>query len=156
MPIYEYRCKSCEHEFEVWQKMSDPPVKVCPKCHARKVEKLISVTSFQLKGTGWYATDYGGAKSSPPPEKSTSGDSASASASGSGDKGSGDKGSGDKGSGDKGSGDKGGGDKGSGGDKGGGGDTSSGGNKANGEKASSRASSSHTGAGSPRLAATAA
>jgi len=63
MPIYEYRCSRCEHEFEVWQKMSDPPVKVCPKCHAHKVEKLVSLSSFQLKGSGWYATDYGKAGS---------------------------------------------------------------------------------------------
>jgi len=60
MPIYEYRCTKCEHEFEQWQKISDPPVKVCPKCHAHKVEKLMSLSSFQLKGSGWYATDYGG------------------------------------------------------------------------------------------------
>jgi putative FmdB family regulatory protein len=59
MPIYEYRCTRCEHEFEAWQKITDEPIKVCPKCHARKVEKLISATSFQLKGSGWYATDYG-------------------------------------------------------------------------------------------------
>jgi putative FmdB family regulatory protein len=150
MPIYEYRCKSCEHEFEVWQKMSDPPVKVCPKCHARKVEKLISVTSFQLKGTGWYATDYGGAKSTPPAEKPSSGDGASAAASSSGSKASDDKGSGDKGSGDKGRGDKG-----RGGDKGGGDDTSTGGSKASGEKAGSKASSGRTGGGSHRLAAAA-
>jgi putative FmdB family regulatory protein len=59
MPIYEYRCNACGHEFEEWQKMSDEPVKTCPKCRARKVERLISQCSFQLKGTGWYQTDYG-------------------------------------------------------------------------------------------------
>ena len=59
MPIYEYRCNACGHEFEEWQKMSDAPVRVCPKCKARKVEKLISHSSFQLKGSGWYVTDYG-------------------------------------------------------------------------------------------------
>jgi putative FmdB family regulatory protein len=147
MPIYEYRCQSCEHEFEVWQKMSDPPVKVCPKCHARKVEKLISMTSFQLKGTGWYATDYGGAKSSPPAEKH-SGDSASASSST--DKGGSDKASSDKGSSDKGSGDKGSGSKGSGGDAG------SGGSAASGDKGGSKARGGDRGAGSQRLAAAAA
>lgn len=58
MPIYEYGCSACGHELEVWQKISEKPKKVCPKCHARKLERLISNTSFQLKGTGWYVTDY--------------------------------------------------------------------------------------------------
>ena len=53
MPIYEYECQACQHRFEEWQKMSDKPVRVCPRCRARKVEKLISHTSFQLKGGGW-------------------------------------------------------------------------------------------------------
>ncbi len=57
MPIYEYRCNECNHEFEVFQKMSDDPVKSCEKCSG-DVEKLISQSSFALKGTGWYATDY--------------------------------------------------------------------------------------------------
>lgn len=58
MPIYEYGCSSCGHELEAWQKISEKPKKVCPKCHARKLERLISNTSFQLKGSGWYVTDY--------------------------------------------------------------------------------------------------
>jgi putative FmdB family regulatory protein len=62
MPIYEYECGSCGHRFEEWQKMSDKPIKVCPKCKARKVEKLISQTSFQLKGGGWYSDLYASAK----------------------------------------------------------------------------------------------
>ena len=62
MPIYEYECQSCGHRFEEWQKMSDKPVKVCPKCKARKVEKLISHTSFQLKGGGWYSDLYSSQK----------------------------------------------------------------------------------------------
>lgn len=57
MPIYEYRCASCEKEFEVIQKFSDPPIKKCEHCGG-KVEKLISSSAFHLKGTGWYATDY--------------------------------------------------------------------------------------------------
>jgi len=57
MPIYEYKCVKCEHEFEVMQKMSDDPVKKCEKCDGT-VEKLISQSSFALKGNGWYATDY--------------------------------------------------------------------------------------------------
>lgn len=56
MPIYEYRCAKCG-DFEEMQKMSDAPLQRCPKCR-RKVTKLISSTSFQLKGTGWYVTDY--------------------------------------------------------------------------------------------------
>ena len=57
MPIYEYKCKECDHEFEVMQKMSDDPISKCEKC-AGPVDKLISQTSFTLKGTGWYQTDY--------------------------------------------------------------------------------------------------
>lgn len=62
MPIYEYECQACGHRFEEWQKMSDDPIKVCPKCKKRKVEKLISQTSFQLKGGGWYSDLYASAK----------------------------------------------------------------------------------------------
>ncbi len=62
MPIYEYECQACGHRFEEWQKMSDEPIKVCPKCKKRKVEKLISQTSFQLKGGGWYSDLYSSAK----------------------------------------------------------------------------------------------
>ena len=56
MPIYEYHCSKCG-DFETMQKMSDQPLTHCPKCR-RKVTKLISSTSFQLKGSGWYVTDY--------------------------------------------------------------------------------------------------
>ena len=56
MPIYEYHCPKCG-DFEVMQKMSDKPLSSCPTCR-RKVNKLISSTSFQLKGSGWYITDY--------------------------------------------------------------------------------------------------
>ena len=62
MPIYEYACRACGHQFEEWQKMSDKPVRVCPKCKAKKVEKLISATSFKLKGGGWYSDLYAGPK----------------------------------------------------------------------------------------------
>lgn len=57
MPIYEYQCKKCG-QFEVMQKITESPLKRCPTCRA-KVTKLMSNTSFQLKGTGWYVTDYG-------------------------------------------------------------------------------------------------
>src|SRR5512134_1386714 len=57
MPIYEYHCLACHHEFEVLQKFSDPPLAHCPSC-AGQVRKLISRSAFHLKGNGWYATDY--------------------------------------------------------------------------------------------------
>ena len=56
MPIYEYRCRKCG-EFEVTQRITEPPLARCPTCRG-KVTKLISNTSFQLKGSGWYVTDY--------------------------------------------------------------------------------------------------
>ena len=57
MPIYEYRCKNCGKEFEVLQKVDDPPVVTCKYCQG-EASRIISLTNFQLKGTGWYATDY--------------------------------------------------------------------------------------------------
>lgn len=57
MPLYEYACESCKKTFEIIQKFSDPPVQDCPEC-GKPVTKVMSRTSFQLKGTGWYATDY--------------------------------------------------------------------------------------------------
>ena len=68
MPIYEYACPKCG-EFEVTQRITEGPLKKCPTCKSTKVKKLMSSTSFQLKGSGWYVTDYarkesGGGKSS--------------------------------------------------------------------------------------------
>lgn len=57
MPIYEYQCANCGEVFEVFQKIHDEPISQCKFCPGR-VEKLISHTSFQLKGSGWYLTDY--------------------------------------------------------------------------------------------------
>ena len=57
MPMYEYRCTSCNHEFELRQNFSDPPARQCPECGAA-VEKMISSTSFNLKGDGWFNTGY--------------------------------------------------------------------------------------------------
>jgi putative FmdB family regulatory protein len=59
MPIYEYQCGGCVHEFEEWQKITDKPLRKCPSCSARRVERLVSMTSFQLKGGGWYVSEYG-------------------------------------------------------------------------------------------------
>ena len=56
MPIYEYKCRKCGKEYELFQKISDPAVKSCKFCRG-PVHKLISVSSFHLKGTGWYVTD---------------------------------------------------------------------------------------------------
>ena len=58
MPIYEYRCGACGHELEVLQKLSEAPLSDCPQCHKPSLSKLISAVGFQLKGSGWYATDF--------------------------------------------------------------------------------------------------
>jgi len=57
MPMYEYQCSDCGNQFEIRQKFSDEPLKQCPECGG-SVEKLISQTSFSLKGNGWYAEGY--------------------------------------------------------------------------------------------------
>jgi len=62
MPIYEYLCEKCGHEFEREQRITEEPVKTCPKCRARKVRRLISRTGFVLKGGGWYSDLYSSAK----------------------------------------------------------------------------------------------
>ena len=76
MPIYEYRCERCG-DFEEMQRITDPPLDRCPTCR-RKVRRLISNTSFQLKGSGWYVTDYAragnGGKKKDGAAETTSGD----------------------------------------------------------------------------------
>jgi len=57
MPVYEYECTKCGRQTEVWQKISDPDLANCEHCKG-KVKKIISQSSFHLKGTGWYVTDY--------------------------------------------------------------------------------------------------
>jgi len=57
MPLYEYKCKKCGHQFEKIQKFSDPLVKKCPKCKG-VVEQMVSSPAIKFKGTGWYVTDY--------------------------------------------------------------------------------------------------
>ncbi len=74
MPFYEYACDKCESEFEIEQRITEDPLKSCPKCRSRRIKRLISRTSFALKGGGWYADGYtanGG-------DKKTSRDSAAA------------------------------------------------------------------------------
>lgn len=57
MPIYEYQCQACGHQLEAFQGINEQPLISCPHCHEPKLSKLISNTSFQLKGSGWYVTD---------------------------------------------------------------------------------------------------
>src|ERR1043165_8127108 len=64
MPIYEYVCEKCGNHIELLQKVGDPAPKKCTKCKKGKMEKIFSRTSFQLKGSGWYASDYGKPSSS--------------------------------------------------------------------------------------------
>ena len=60
MPIYAYRCSSCGHEKDVLQKMSDPLLTTCPECNGETFSKQLTAPGFQLKGSGWYATDFKG------------------------------------------------------------------------------------------------
>lgn len=69
MPIYEYECTACGQQLEKIQKMSDDPLVTCPACGADQLRKKISAVGFQLKGTGWYATDF--KNSGKPKETST-------------------------------------------------------------------------------------
>ena len=120
MPIYEYRCSDCGFQDEFLQKLSEPQLTVCPTCGKATFKKLLSAAGFQLKGSGWYATDFKGSGAKPADKaagdaKSGSGAEAKAeskaeggdaAAKTTGDKSSGEKSSGDKSSGDKSSGDK--------------------------------------------------
>jgi putative FmdB family regulatory protein len=91
VPVYEYACDKCGHEFEAEQRITEAPLKTCPRCRARKLKRLISQTSFVLKGGGWYADLYASksgkdadAKKEAPAAKSdAAGESAPAAATGS-------------------------------------------------------------------------
>jgi putative FmdB family regulatory protein len=72
MPIYEYQCKSCGHEFEAIQKITDDPLKDCPACGDLELSKLVSAAGFRLKGGGWYETDFKGSQDK---KKNLAGDS---------------------------------------------------------------------------------
>jgi putative FmdB family regulatory protein len=61
MPIYEYKCRKCGKQFEAFQGITEPELKSCKYCKG-KVHKLVSLSSFSLKGSGWYVTDYAGKK----------------------------------------------------------------------------------------------
>ena len=71
MPIYEYRCGACGHEHEALQKVSEPPLTKCPACGKPKLQKLLSAAGFQLKGSGWYATDFKNKTTDKKPEAKT-------------------------------------------------------------------------------------
>jgi len=84
MPIYEYQCNDCGHQFEAMRKISAGPPDACPACGENALQKLVSKVAFRLKGTGWYETDF---KTKPADKKSgESGDSGDSGDSGSGDK----------------------------------------------------------------------
>ncbi len=69
MPIYEYQCAACGHVLEALQKIGEAPMVDCPACNQAELQKIVSASSFQLKGTGWYATDF---KTKPPAAKTES------------------------------------------------------------------------------------
>ena len=68
MPIYEYRCASCGHQQEFLQKVSDAPLTVCTACGKESFGKMLTAAGFQLKGSGWYATDFKGKGAAPKAE----------------------------------------------------------------------------------------
>lgn len=77
MPIYEYQCKKCGYQFEKIQKMTDEPCRTCPECEADEVQKMVTSPAFQLKGTGWYVTDFRDKQKKPAKPKADSGESSS-------------------------------------------------------------------------------
>ena len=88
MPIYAYRCASCGHSRDVLQKISDPVLTTCPVCGAEQFQKQVTAAGFQLKGSGWYVTDFrnggnaaAGAPAAAPVAPATGGDSAAPAAS---------------------------------------------------------------------------
>ncbi len=88
MPIYEYECDECGHQFEILQKMSDDKLSVCPECNKPALRKLISAVAFRLKGQGWYETDFkeGGKKNLSSSDSSTADKKGSSQESGKADK----------------------------------------------------------------------
>ncbi|MHB1949919.1 MAG: FmdB family zinc ribbon protein [Acidiferrobacteraceae bacterium] len=76
MPIYEYRCDACGHKLEVIQKVNDAPLTACPACDASALQKMVSAGGFQLKGSGWYATESKRGKGKEAPAAAEGGDKA--------------------------------------------------------------------------------
>ncbi|MBV8033919.1 FmdB family zinc ribbon protein [Roseateles sp.] len=88
MPIYAYRCSACGHAKDVLQKLSDAPLTTCPACGAESFSKQLTAAGFQLKGSGWYATDFkggatAGAAGAAAPADAAGGDAPKAEAAGS-------------------------------------------------------------------------
>ncbi|MDH4393414.1 MAG: zinc ribbon domain-containing protein [Aquabacterium sp.] len=75
MPIYAYRCSACGHAKDVLQKLSDPVLSTCPACGAATFSKQVTAAGFQLKGSGWYATDFKGSGAAPAPAADAKADS---------------------------------------------------------------------------------
>ena len=71
MPIYDYQCQSCHYKAEVMRKVSAPNVEACPQCGVESFSKQLSAPSFQLNGSGWYATDFKNSGSKPAPATNT-------------------------------------------------------------------------------------
>ena len=84
MPLYEYRCEACEHQFEKIQRFSDDPISVCPSCGGGPVVKLLSSPAIQFKGSGWYITDSArkGREGAPPASTSSGSEKAESSSKG--------------------------------------------------------------------------
>jgi putative FmdB family regulatory protein len=82
MPIYAYRCAACGHAKDILQKISDPVLTVCPNCSAEAFQKQVTAAGFQLKGSGWYVTDF--RNGSTPPATGTAASGADKAATGSG------------------------------------------------------------------------
>jgi putative FmdB family regulatory protein len=78
MPIYAYKCASCGHAKDVLQRMSDDPLTVCPACGAASFQKQVTAAGFQLKGSGWYVTDFRGGSNAPAPAAAAAGGSGEA------------------------------------------------------------------------------
>lgn len=81
MPIYAYRCSACGHAKDVLQKLSDAPLTTCPVCAAESFSKQVTAAGFQLKGSGWYATDFKGGGTAAPAAAATAGAAAAPAAS---------------------------------------------------------------------------
>jgi putative FmdB family regulatory protein len=87
MPIYEYKCSACSHELESLQKFADAPLVTCPACGKDALTKLVSAAGFQLKGSGWYQTDFRGSGAKPAAKASAGKEEAGTADAGKGDSG---------------------------------------------------------------------
>jgi putative FmdB family regulatory protein len=90
MPIYAYRCSACGHAKDVLQKLSDPVLSTCPACGAEAFSKQVTAAGFQLKGSGWYATDFKGGGTAATSAAATAAPAAKSDAGGTGSSGGGD------------------------------------------------------------------